>query len=363
MALAGPALRAHIEVLRAEGRRPGPVLRRSRNLHRVELTWAERVRGSLVGGAVGDALGAGIEFDDLARIRAQHGPDGVTGMTRAYGVLGAITDDTQMTLFTAEGLLRGQRGDVTVELWRAYSRWLCTQGVDPGREVGDRSGLLREPALQASRAPGNACLSGLREPTMGTRSRPANPDSKGCGTVMRSAPFGWLGGPAEQAWELAIDGAVLTHGHPTARFAAAAMAVLVHALVNGAPLETAVEGACDRLDAAGGGAGETLRALRSAVAADGPPTPEAVERVGAGWVGEEALAMAVFCALRAPDAPSALLAAVNHSGDSDSVGAICGNLVGAAHGVDALPTEWLTALEDRPLLERVADEVVEAFWA
>ena len=326
------------------------------------LTWAERVRGSLLGGAVGDALGAGIEFDDLARIRAQHGPHGVTGMTRAYGVLGAITDDTQMTLFTAEGLLRGQRGDAPVELWRAYSRWLSTQGFDPGRDAGERSGLVREPVLQAVRAPGNACLSGLRQPTMGTRSHPANPDSKGCGTVMRSAPFGWLGGPADQAWELAIDGAVLTHGHPTGRFAAAAMAVLVHSLVNGAPLETAVEDVCGRLDAAGSGAAETLRALQGALDAEGPLTPEAVERVGAGWIAEEALAMAVYCGLQAPDAPSALLAAVNHSGDSDSVGAICGNLVGAAHGVDALPTEWLTALEDRPLLERVADEVVEAFW-
>lgn len=327
------------------------------------LTWAERVRGSLLGGAVGDALGAGVELDGLAGIRAQHGPGGVTGMTRAYGVLGAITDDTQMTLFTAEGLLRGQRGDVTVELWRAYSRWLSTQGFDPGRDVGSRSGLVREPVLQAVRGPGNACLSGLQQPSMGTRAAPANPDSKGCGTVMRSAPFGWLGGDANQAWELAIDGAVLTHGHPTARFAAAAMAVLVHALVGGQPLPVAVDDVCDRLDAAGPGADETLQALRAAVAADGPPTPEAVEAVGAGWIAEEALAMAVFCALRAPDAPSALLAAVNHSGDSDSVGAICGNLVGAAHGVDALPTEWLTALEDRALLERAADEVVEAFWA
>lgn len=327
------------------------------------LTWAERVRGSLLGGAVGDALGAGVELDGLAGIRARHGPAGVTGMTRAYGVLGAITDDTQMTLFTAEGLLRGQRGDVTVELWRAYSRWLSTQGVDPGRDVGVRSGLVREPGLQAVRGPGHACLSGLQQPAMGTRTAPANPDSKGCGTVMRSAPFGWLGGPADQAWELAVDGAVLTHGHPTARFAAAAMAVLVHALVSGEPLELAVERACTRLEKAGAGADETLHALRAAVAADGPPTPEAVERIGAGWVAEEALALAVFCALQAPDAPSALLAAVNHSSDSDSVGAICGNLVGAAHGVDALPTEWLTALEDRPVLERVADEVVEAFWA
>jgi ADP-ribosylglycohydrolase len=65
------------------------------------LTQRDRIRGSLLGGAVGDALGAGIEFMKLNEIRRRYGAQGVTGYVEAYGRRGAITDDTQMTLFTA----------------------------------------------------------------------------------------------------------------------------------------------------------------------------------------------------------------------------------------------------------------------
>lgn len=63
----------------------------------------DQVRGSLLGGAVGDALGAAVEFQSLAEIRSRFGPAGILDYAPAFGRLGAITDDTQMTLFTAEG--------------------------------------------------------------------------------------------------------------------------------------------------------------------------------------------------------------------------------------------------------------------
>ena len=67
---------------------------------------SERIAGCLLGGAVGDALGAPVEFLRLSEIRETFGPALLTDFSPAYGRLGAITDDTQMTLFTAEGLLR-----------------------------------------------------------------------------------------------------------------------------------------------------------------------------------------------------------------------------------------------------------------
>jgi hypothetical protein len=118
------------------------------------LTYAERVRGCLLGGALGDALGAGVEFLSLAEIRRQHGP-GVVGPTAAYGVVAPLTDDTQMTLFTAEGLIRASvrsrsRGivDPPSVLWRPYQRWRATQrdAASPtsvGRLVGGRLAYLR----------------------------------------------------------------------------------------------------------------------------------------------------------------------------------------------------------------------------
>lgn len=60
----------------------------------------------MLGGACGDALGAPVEFLKRQEIRAQFGPRGITEFAEAYGIVGAITDDTQMSLFTADGLIR-----------------------------------------------------------------------------------------------------------------------------------------------------------------------------------------------------------------------------------------------------------------
>ncbi len=104
---------------------------------------------------------------------------------------------------------------------------------------------------------------------------------------------------------------------------------------------------------------ETAQAIDRAVtlAAAGMPTPEQLEGLGGAWVGEEALAINLCCALAAPDARSAILAAVNHSGDSDSTGAICGNIVGALSGEAALPAEWTPTLDVVDIVIQAADDL------
>ena len=151
-----------------------------------------RYRGCLLGGAVGDALGAPVEFMKLDAIRKRFGPKGIQDFIPAYGKLGAITDDTQMTMFTAEGMLRAfvrarMRGigpvfpSVTA---RAYLRWLLTQGFQCDAEPVDKpSGwLIEHRELFDRRVPGNTCLAALRE--MKRPGDPASNDSKGCGGVM-----------------------------------------------------------------------------------------------------------------------------------------------------------------------------------
>ncbi|GAA3507594.1 hypothetical protein GCM10023075_63640 [Streptosporangium album] len=328
--------------------------------------YRSRVRGCLLGGALGDALGAPVEFESVRRIREQYGPAGVTGLVTDWrGKVGLITDDTQMTLFTVEGLIR--RPEVAA-LRRAYLRWLDTQqhpSPPPANGV-IRTGWLREQAwLYSKRAPGNACLSGLLHgqavaPAPFGERGPVNPDSKGCGTVMRSAPFGLRAPSPRHAFELSAECAQITHGHPTGYLAAGAFAAVVHFLMEGGPLAEAVRKATDLLMAYPRHE-ETTRALRAAVdlAAEGAPSPEKVESLGGAWVAEEALAIAVYCALAYPEAhelPQALLLAVNHSGDSDSTGAICGNLLGALHGETALPARWLAQLEGRDVIVELADD-------
>jgi ADP-ribosylglycohydrolase len=334
-----------------------------------------RYRGCLLGGAIGDALGAPVEFMSLTEIRETFGRAGITEFTTAFNRKGAITDDTQMTLFTAEGLLRayvagaarGELAAVAPFVANAYARWLATQDMTPGVADFDRDGWLftvRE--LFEQRIPGASCLAALEQMTrLGERS---HNDSKGCGGVMRSAPVGlWCArlddglSPeriARRTLELGSDLAGLTHGHPTGRLAAGAFAAIVALLVQEVPLPDAVA-SVKALLARHPGHAETLNAIEraEAVAATGIPRAEALVELGEGWSGEEALAIALASALAAADFETGVRLAVNHDGDSDSTAAIAGNLLGALHGVEGIPKRWLLGLELRRVVLETADDL------
>ena len=85
---------------------------------------------------------------------------------------------------------------------------------------------------------------------------------------------------------------------------------------------------------------------------------ENVEALGGGWVGEEALAISLYCSLRHFDNfENAVIAAVNHGGDSDSTGAITGNILGAAVGYDVIPEHFKTDLELHNIILHMADDL------
>jgi ADP-ribosyl-[dinitrogen reductase] hydrolase len=322
--------------------------------------------------AAGYALGAPVEFASIADIRERFGPRGIADYVPAFGQRGAITDDTQMTLFTLEGVVRAhvrQRvagdADVVRVLHRAYLRWLYTQGDQVPRSVLTGEAII-EPGLYAQRAPGHTCLTALRETADGTRlgtiDRPLN-DSKGCGGVMRAAPIAlWPGTPAE-VFGLGAESAALTHGHPSGYLTAGALAVIVAHLLQDGALDAAIDQARTEL-IRWRGHEEVLTALDNAVllAGRGRPTPEAItERLGAGWVAEEALAIAVCAALAAEDVHDGLRIAVNHSGDSDSTGAICGNILGARDGTGAIPARLRDHVELRWFIEPLVTEALAEF--
>lgn len=310
--------------------------------------YRRRVLGCLLGGAVGDAFGYEVEFDRLEEIRGEHGPDGLQEPVLNKGKL-VVSDDTQMTLFTLEGLLDAVDEDVPtiVEHTRlAYLDWLVTQsGAVPGHEIVGTLGV--EPVLCVQRAPGNTCISALVSGGHGTPERPAN-DRKGCGGVMRVAPIGLIERfDSAAAFEVAARAAAITHTHPTGYLAAGHMAATVRELVGGLPIAESAENGL-RLLEAWDGEDETVDAVRSALtlSVKRPASHfEAVASLGHGWVAEEALAIGLHAALVGSDFPDVLRIAANHDGDSDSTASIAAQLYGAEHGFSTLPHEWVSALD------------------
>ncbi len=335
----------------------------------VNLSFVQRARGCLVGGAVGDALGAPVEFMSHSQIVAQFGPGGIRDFAPVYGLTGAITDDTQMTLFTAEGLIRANvrssaRGicHPPTVIHHAYLRWLKTQGESPNLEpqidlnwqVATDGWLINVPALWSRRAPGNTCLSALRNAKQ--IGQTARNDSKGCGGVMRAAPVG-LAAKGDLAFELGCESAALTHGHPSGVLSAGFLALLIAEIVAGNSLPNAIRAAkaCLIVEADHEEVlGAVEKAETLAVSQVRTPIPESL---GQGWIAEEALAIALYCALVAHTFEEAIILAVNHSGDSDSTGAIAGNICGALYGAAAIPARWLDAVELRNEITAVADDL------
>jgi ADP-ribosyl-[dinitrogen reductase] hydrolase len=272
-----------------------------------------------------------------------------------------------MTLFTVEGLIRARvRGrskgicHPPSVVRHAYLRWLHTQGIpwaQAGNEFSESNPepdgwLVHQKELHRQMAPGNTCLSALREGGTGTVAEPAN-SSKGCGAVMRAAPIGFFCATPSDAWDVACQVAAITHGHPDGIYPAGVLAVTIRLIADGQSLADAIRNAAEFAPPESA----TRQAMERAVALanEGKPDPDVLNRsLGQGWVGDEALAIAACCVLSAATPAAAILAAVNHSGDSDSTGSITGNIIGACHGPAALPDSWLDGLDGREIVAQVA---------
>ena len=344
-------------------------------------TIQDRIRGSLVGGAVGDALGYPVEFIySFKEIQARYGERGITRLdTKRYrtdetgqNCKAVVSDDTQMTLFTANGLLNAVRSGIPLKngISEAYIEWYQTQ-------IGVLAGSFREcwisdvPELNRRRAPGNTCMSALFDIYRGKE--PKN-NSKGCGGVMRVAPIPlYAAVPGRmtivEALLLAGEGAEITHLHPLGFISAALDAYIIYRLAcDIEPKQESMkryirEGLAEMRKQYNAYHDDVERMAELAEQAillidNGKADLENIALLGEGWTGDEALAIALYCALKHFDSfEEAMIAAVNHAGDTDSTGAVTGNILGAALGYDAIPQFYKDDLELHDLIVHMADDL------
>lgn len=337
-------------------------------------TLRDRIRGSLVGGAVGDALGYPVEFiSSYAALQNRYGERGITRYELDGNGKAVISDDTQMTLFTACGLLNAVKdgSPLIPSVCEAYVEWYFTQMGK--RKKGFRRCWVGDlPEMNVRRAPGNTCINSLHAIASGRE--PIN-NSKGCGGVMRVAPIPLYmacelrRGSIRDAYMRAGEAAEITHQHPLGFVPAAFLSDIIYQLVTQSEMTReafleVVEYGLKMTRMFGGKFTEEVAEFetminKAVVLADSDlPDVDAIDQIGEGWTGDEAVAIAVYCTLKhLGDFGSAIVASVNHKGDSDSTGAVTGNLVGAIVGYDAIPQYYKDNLELHDVILHVADDL------
>ena len=339
-----------------------------------------RIRGCMIGGAIGDALGWPVEFRGERQIFNKYWPDGINEYDLNRAGVAEITDDTQMALFTANGILygetrgnlRGIAGAPRIYVAKAYQDWLATQ--KPEYRPGGISWLYDVRELHETRAPGGTCLRALREQNKAPGMiddyvKAELNNSKGCGGIMRVAPMGLRDWNDIKA--LDYEGAQLaaiTHGHSLGYMPAAVLVHIINRIVypkgsemslkaiileardtvaevfNGDPFLPKL---CDIIDMA-------IDLAEHSSNSD----LENIHRLGEGWVAEETLGISLYCALKYQgDFSKGVIVSVNHKGDSDSTGAVTGNILGAMAGYEAIEEKWKEKLEIREVILEMADDL------
>ena len=347
----------------------------------MRLRTKDRIRGSMMAGAAGDALGYMVEFMSRRSIIAQYGSKGITKFDLTSDGKAVVSDDTQMTLFTACGMLmgvtrgymRGVGGQPEKYVDGAYLDSYYTQMGRKKKMLTDdfHYTWLRDlPELAHRRAPGNTCLSACESLLQG---KEVQNYSKGCGGIMRVAPMALLMAGywsrnksfynVQQMDEAGAEVAAVTHKHPLAFLPSAMLTHLIYRVIRMEENEIKANIAdialetINVLDNIYKGEYEedkhflaNLTRMAVKLATNSKSDAENIRMLGEGWTGDDAWAIALYCVVRhIGSIEDAIIAAVNHDGDSDSTGAVCGNIMGAIYGYEAMKHKRLFCPQDKEL--------------
>lgn len=302
----------------------------------------DRYEGCMLGLAIGDALGGPIEFLTYDEIRQRYPPDGVTDFMDYRGLkAGSYTDDTEMSIAVAQGLLRSgstEIDDIMQHVAAEFVQWF------------NNTSILR--------SPGSTCMGAAARLAAGTHWRESGMnDSKGCGTAMRSAPIGLLfRHDLDAIVQVASASSQITHGHPAATAGAIGSAFMVARAVDGCDVMSSLPLLMKRTSGIHPDFTSRLAFLPGALALNSDQ--QAYSILGEGWVAEEALAGAIYAVAVAGNSfVRAVTGAANGGGDNDSRACIAGAIAGATTGRSGIPKKWVQEVESRQLLVSIAGDL------
>ncbi|MBD3284834.1 hypothetical protein GF359_00655 [candidate division WOR-3 bacterium] len=309
---------------------------------RLKVNLRDKVAGVVFGTAIGDALGYPVEFMSMPEIESLGRVKDYLCCEKIDGTLAApYSDDTQMFRAVLEGLLKAGR---SADLEQAALT-----------VAGEFIKWSKSP--ENNRSPGNACMAGCRNLASGKYWRESGkPESGGCGSAMRSMAYGiWFWNEPKKAALWAGEHTLVTHGHPMARAGAAAVAAGTAYAVKDSEIDGLVR---IMINAAKDYDASTSQMLEDSYtyAKDESVQAKDVLDKWRGWRGDEAVAASLFCVLRHPDDfEKAVLEAVNSPGDSDSLGAITGAMLGARVGIKGIRKDWIERIEKTNQLKELAE--------
>lgn len=339
----------------------------------------EKFRGALYGSACGDALGYPLQNFSVGRIQHKFGPFGLRTLVRdaKNGRKAPISENTQMILATIDGILwaDAKKLDLVDGIYRGYMRWYYSQtGEEPRR--GQRTWMRRQPHerefclvrekfMHARRNPEEGLLGAFSKDAKGSTKVKVN-DCRGSAALARAIPIGLIfAGDSKAAFDEAVKAAALSHSDPVGYYAAGGLAALISCLAYGLTLPKALE----RAEALLGKVHKTdpILSLLGAAEEQANNHPagktgtwdhiDSIASLGSGENAEEALAIAVYCALAVDDPLDALIISANHSGKSNTTAAITGALEGVRFGKGFIPAYWADILEGSTALAFMTDKL------
>lgn len=340
----------------------------------MSLRTEDNFKGAFLGAAIGDALGSPLETMSMIQIERRFGKGGITQFMRNQELLGAISDDTQMALFTAESLLQSLSQTKGVErtvinyidaTYLGAMRWLRSQNLISeqsdykfANQVYGASWLTRVKDLYVQRNPNETIINALRFGIIGTPSKPTN-NSKSPMGMVRMMPVGLFFDDYKTAFTVAMEGSASTGGHYSGYLTAGFYAAFLTLLREGSPFEDALRIASEHLQTFRNHHEIThaLTNCTNVINSNVEPSLKVVESLGSGWVAEEVLSLSLYCAYVYKESfEKAVLLSVNHGGDSDTCGFLTGCIVGFMLGEQQIPEHFKKDLEFRLVISQIAKD-------